>query len=443
MIACLLVLACAVLYPLALPALERAFAGFYPEHEEWRQRLLTERLRAYASLLWVLCGLLACWSWVVLERRRVNALEARVTARLARVPRPVIVVVVGLAVCGLDYFFSTRDWVRLGRPCWDSYCYYAELLYKWLSGQGVERRLLAFMSEDYHANSPMGPLLIAGFKLVTGVDTIVSYRACVFLASLAAVMLLWRGLFDMVQAGSEEVAAALLLFCTHLIVVRSSFFPQTDAFVLLWSTALLVVAARRWFAPRPWHGPACFLLLVTGLFVKLSFLPALALLPSWTVAVAIASRRWPDPRRLFTDVALYSVLPFALFLLLQQRLGLLDLYGVELRVIPGSDSHVLFVAMSFVHAAAILGPLAWLGRKHFSLLEALLLAWAALYLGALWLSRASGWDRFALAALPPLTVTAARGLAVLREELGAGALWAGMILAAALNYAVLWLNVYY
>lgn len=437
------VLVSAVLYRLSLPALERAFADFYPAHEEWRQRLLIERLRGYASLLWILCGLLACWSWIVFERRRVNALHARLGDQLSRVPQPLIVLLGALAVCGLDYYFSTRDWVRLGRPCWDNYCYYAELLYKWLSGQAVERRLLAFMSEDYHSNSPIGPLLIASLKLVTGLDTVASYRTCVFLASLASVLLLWRGLFGLVQTGSQEAAAALLLFSTHLIFVRSSFFPQADAFVLLWSTALLVVAARRSVAPRPWHGSACFLLLVTGLFVKLSFLPALALLPVWSVVEALGSRRWPQLRRLAAELLLYSLLPLAIFLLVQQRLGLLHLYGVELQVIAGSDSHVLFVAMSLVHAAAILGALAWLGWRRFTLLEALLLAWAALYMAALWLSRASGWDRFSLAVLAPLTVTAAPGLAIVKEELGAGPLWAGVLLAAALNYAALWLSLYY
>lgn len=425
-----------VLYRLALPALERAAAAFYPEHEAWRQALLMERLRGYSSLLWVLSGLLLCWWLVVRERRLLNALHARSAA-------PIAIVAAGLIVWVLNYLFSTRDWVSLGRPCWDNYCYYAELLSKWLAGQNVERRLLAFMREDYHSNSPMGPLLIAGLRLVTGLETIVSYRLCVFLATLASVLLLWRGLLGLVKTGREEARAALLLFCTHFIVVRSSFFPQTDAFVLVWSTALIVVAARREVHPRPWHGAVCLALLVTGLFVKLSFLPALLLLPAWRVAAALASRRMPDARALATDVLLYSLLPFATFLLVQQRLGLLRLYGVELHAIAGADSNLPFVAMSLLHAAAILGPLAWLGRRRFGLLEAPLLAWMALYLAALWLSRASGWDRFYLALLPPLTVMAAHGLSVVKQELGAGPLWAGVLLVAALNYAALWFRVYY
>jgi hypothetical protein len=111
-------------------------------------------------------------------------------------------------------------------------------------------------------------------------------------------------------------------------------------------------AAER--APRAWHAPACLLLLATGLLVKLSFLPALALLPLWRVAAALAERRRPDLRRVVVDVLLFSLLPLALFLLVQWRLGLLQLYAVELRAIAGSDSHVAFVAMSLVHAAAVL-----------------------------------------------------------------------------------------
>lgn len=65
------------------------------------------------------------------------------------------------------------------------------------------------------------------------------------------------------------------------------------------------------------------------------------------------------------------------------------------------------------------------------------------YLAALWLSRASGWDRFYLALLPPLTAMAAHGLSVVKQELGPGPLWAGVLLVAALNYAALWLKLYY
>jgi len=441
-IAGLVALAAAVLYPLALPALERGFAGFYAEHEAWRQQLLAERLRGYAALLWLLCASLGCFCLAVLQRRRLNALQAHVSKLPSRAA-PVALALVALGVCALSYFFSTRDWVRLGRPCWDNYCYYAELLSKWLAGQNVERRLLAFMREDYHSNSPMGPLLIAGLRLATGLETIVSYRTCVFLATLGSALLLWRGLSGLVETGRQEAAAALLLFGTHFIVVRSSFFPQTDAFVLLWTTALVLLAARRSLARRPWHGPLCFVLLVTGLLVKLSFLPALALLPAWRAVSDLSSRRRLDARGLVSDVLLYSLLPLALFLLVQRRLGLLHLYGAELNAIAGSDSNLPFVAMSFVHATAVLGPLAWLGRRRFASVAAPLLAWILLYLASLWIGRASGWDRFYLVILPPLTLLAAHGLSVVKKELGPGPLWVGVLLVAGLNYAVLWLGIYY
>jgi len=435
--ACLLALLVTLAYPLLQPSLQRAFAGFYPEDEAWRQVLLEQRLEGYATFLWLAFGASAAWCLVLWRADAANALAARL-----RRAGPLLAALVALAIVGLDYHFSNREWVRLGRPCWDNYCLYADFLSQWLSGQPVEQRLLALLREDYHANSPMGPLLIAGLQLVTGLETITSYRACVLLATLGSGLLLWR-LLRLAALAREATVAALALFATHLILARSAFFPQTDAFVLLWTSALLVVAAERARAPRAWHAPACLLLLVTGLFVKLSFLPALALLPVWRVATARAQRRRPELRALGLEALLFSLLPLALYLLAQWRLGLLHLYGVELRVIATSDSNFPFVAMSLLHAAWLLGPLAWLGRRRCGVLEWALFAWVVLYLAGLWLSRASGWDRFYLALLPPLSVLAAHGLAVLEERLGSGPLWAGVLLAASLNYAALQLWLYY
>jgi hypothetical protein len=437
-IACAAALLAALAYPLLRARVALAFRGYYPEHEAWRQLQLEERLQGYGSWLFLLFAALVCWSLVLLRASDADALVERL-----RRAGPIVFVASLVLVAALDYHFSTRAWVRLGRPCWDNYCHYAELLSKWLAGQEVERRLFVFLREDYHANSPIGPLLVALLRLATGLETITSYRVCVFLATLGSAALLWRGLLGALAVTREAAAAALWLFGTHLILVRSSFFPQTDAFVLLWTSALLVLAVRRERAPRSWHAPVCLLLLATGLLVKLSFLPALLLLPLWRVAAALAERRRPQLRALALDVLVYSLLPFGLFLLVQWRLGLLRLYGVELRAIAGSDSHVAFVAMSLVHAAALLGPLAWLGRRRFAAAEAGLLAWAALYLASLWLSRASGWDRFYLALLPPLAALAAHGLAVAKQRLGSGPLWAGALLCAALNYAALWLELYY
>jgi hypothetical protein len=437
-IACATALLAALAYPLLRGWLLAEYRGFYPEHEAWRQLQLEERLANYGAWLFLLFAALVCWSLVLLRAQDSNALAERL-----RRTGPIVFVALLVLVVSLDNFFSTRAWVRLGRPCWDNYCYYAELLAKWLAGQAVQGRLSVFLREDYHANSPMGPLLIASLRLATGLETITSYRVCVFLATLGSAVLLWRGLLGALDVAREAAAAALVLFGTHLILVRSSFFPQTDAFVLLWTTALLVLAVLRERAPRSWHAPLCLLLLVTGLLVKLSFLPALGLLPLWRVAGALAERRRPDLRGFARDVLVYSLLPLALFVFAQWRLGLLRLYAVELRAIAGSDSHAAFVAMSLVHAAAVLGPLAWLGRRRFGATEAGLLAWTALYLVSLWLSRASGWDRFYLATLPPLAALAAHGLAIAKERLGSGPLWAGVVLAAGLNYAALWLELYY
>jgi hypothetical protein len=431
-------LSAALAYPLLRPRLERAFAGHYPAHEAWRQGLLEQRLAGTGTFLWLAFAALALFCLVLVRADAANALAAKLSRA-----GPFVAAAGALLAAGLAFYFSTREWVRLGRPCWDNYCTYAEMLSKWLAGQPVERRLLAFMREDYHANSPMGPLLIACVRLLTGLDTVTCYRIAVALATLASALLLWRVLLRLVGAPREAAAAALALFGTHLIVVRSSCFPQTDAFVLLWTTGLLVVAALRARAPRPWHAPVCLLLLASGLLVKLSFLPALLLLPAFRLASALAERRRPPLRLLAADVLLFSLLPLLLYLLAQWRLGLLQQYRAEFRAIAGSDSHPAFVATAFLHAAGLLLPLAWLGRRRFAATEAGLLAWTLLYLVSLWLSRASGFDRFYLAVLPPLAALAAHGLENVRARLGSGPLWAGVLLAASLNYAALWLGLYY
>jgi hypothetical protein len=410
------------------------------EAPQWRRDLLRVRLENYAAFYAIASGVCVAFA-AVLHRVRAAPPGA------GDLPRAAFALAVAVASIGM-FAISTAEWERFDRPCWDGYCDYAtrfrEVIFR--PDETGSDRLRAFMRGNYHANSPAGPLLTALVSGTSGLRTVSAYRVVVGLATLAAIACAWWGLLLRVRVSEAARAAALALIVSNLIVIRSSLFPQTDALVLCWTTALLAVCWLRWTRPSAWHSVACFLLLLTGSFVKLSFLPALALWPLWLLAV----RLWPAhsaPRPSWTQIVregcVYALIPAAVYVGFQRWAGTAERFSDELNRTSTEDTLLVFAAMSLLHAALFAGGLIALGWRRLGAFEALLLGWAALYLVSLWASGASGWDRFYLPIVPALCVVAARGLEEIARAFGRVAMWSAVAGIAALNYAALGLQLYY
>jgi hypothetical protein len=288
---------------------------FYDTSEQLRQVYLNQRLDSYARFFPLLAVVLLLWAAVLHFHDYLSELKPSVT----------LFVAIFLVTIVADYFFSTREWIRFGRPCWDYYCTYAQLIYDWLihATPAAKENLLRFLATDYHANSPVGPLLTVAAMLLTKMSAIGAYRLACGLATLSTLALVWRYLLKPLALDPSEKWAVMLLLSAHLIVARSFVFPQTDAFVLLWTTALLV-CGWAWLERPTWQKRVgCFFILTSGLFVKLSFLPALALLPLWKAAQGPRGR--PALVALIKEGAFFGLLPFVLYRLFQSAFSLTPL----------------------------------------------------------------------------------------------------------------------
>ncbi len=442
-------------YAAGLDRLLDAYQGFYDENNRWRQPLLEARLRGY---VWLLAAMaLACAIWTVAIRLR--SLPDRIFARgnrlLGRAGRTALIATLGAAVAGAGLWFSHEEWVRVGRPCYDHYCTFALLMHRWLfeDSPGAQETLLHFMRTEGHGNSPLPPLIISLAMRLAGLGVAGAYRLSCGLATAGTLALVWISILPRLGIERRVRFAVLVVLGTSLVLVRSAIFLQTDAFVLLWATAVLACALDLHESGRLSRGVLCFLLIATGLFVKLSFHPFLALVPAWYGLDALRARKdrpvssapgiGNAAGRLAWRVAIFSILPLALFLLFQHVLQTRGEFARELAGMSTVDSHLPYVVTSLLHAALIPGVLIALGWRDLRRPDHLLLAWVLLYLLSLWATRASGWDRFYLVVIPPLAAVGGRGLARLSRTLSPAMMWLFVLLAASLNYLALALGLYY
>jgi hypothetical protein len=445
-----------VLYAGMLPFFLHQFEGFYYSRQDtdaaMREIQLQTRLQNYFYLLAAVFLCLALWTMSVRFCSTPNRRDRSGWLPANRVANFLIGGMVFGLVTGLGVFFSSREWNHAGRPCWDDYCTYTECIAQWLSVRTRDSfdLLWQFMRGYDHANSPMGPLLFAVVKNATGLEVTTAYQTTNLLATLGAALILWRWLIKPGRYGGFLEGMLLLLFGTNLVVVRSCFFPQTDALVLFWMTALLAIALARMKQPKLAYDVGACLLLISGLFVKLSFLPCLALIPLWRLLDGLQKRNFRTRVELGIwlagfgrELILFVFIPVAVFLTYQHLFGLWGMFIVELHAMKMADTFFPFKVMSLIHATTFFLILIYLGRKQLGASDALLLAGAALYLLSLWFSSASGWDRFYLPLVPPLCAAAGRGLVAVQETGGARLVAIFVILAALLNYFMLEFRLFY
>jgi hypothetical protein len=289
-----LVLLTALAYPLVFGWLSAFAERFYGSSDQAGYPFLAARVVGYRTFFWVLSAILALWCAALAVDPRVKAFEASFPSRPWRVAVARVATVAALlAMAVAAALLSDREWQRYGQPCWDNYCLYSTLLADGLRHPSSQTwaALHAFMRSDYHSNSPLVPLLVAATALTTGVEVVTSYRLVCGAATVLTLALLFSFLRSRRGVSSGRAAATILLVGSNIAVIRCSWFPQTDAFVFLWITLAVTQAAIYIEHPTGARALGFLAVLTTGLFVKLSFLPALAILPLWTALEARAVNR--------------------------------------------------------------------------------------------------------------------------------------------------------
>ena len=124
-----IVLVAALSYRLVQGRLAAFAASFYGSTQSGLYPFLAARVIGYRTFLWVLLGLLGAWCLTLwadpLSKRREASVAARVPASLLW---KVFFLVVLVFLATVAVLLSQREWVRFGRPCWDNYCVYSELI---------------------------------------------------------------------------------------------------------------------------------------------------------------------------------------------------------------------------------------------------------------------------------------------------------------------------
>jgi hypothetical protein len=383
-----------------LPGAARRARVLY-ERETSRIPMAVERTEGYVPFLKTLalgCGAMAAVFVIpgTLRERawRPSPRQARALLRVATLS--------ALAWGGL---LSQWHWEGLGRPCWDQYCLYAGHLRELLTSPGAAewRALRDHLQGDFHANSPVGPLLTALVGLVVP-DIPTAYRLVSALATLATLPLLHRLGVRHLGLDATASGAAVLLWASSSQVQRSLLFTQTDPLVMLFFTAAFerLLALRR--AATASTGVVLGVVLPTAiaLLTKLSALPLLGV----NGLLAVTRAGPPLARRLLTG-ALVVLAPLLALVAFMWAAGTLPNYAIELERRATADSRP---DLHLVAAVSTLLPLVLafaLDRRRIDARERPFAAAIVVYLGGLWLSGGSGWERFYLVVLPlalPLAV---------------------------------------
>ena len=427
----------AIAYGALLERLQDATAGTF--EAPWRRELLRRILSGLEPELIVLSLAALAFALAIRWRRKLDELAQRFV-HFGGVGALTLLACAVLALLG--YHYSTVVWERFGNSCWDNYCTYADRLEAWLTtgDRAARSELLGFMVSDFHSVSPVAPLLIALLKTLTGLSTLSAYRLCSALSTCAFAALTCFWLVPAQARGRSRLAVLVLMAC-NMATVRCFAFPQTDAFATLWITLLLCVGIA--WRERPTAGRALGLVIVlaSGVLVKLSFLPLLALLPlqgALDLAVALARGEGGSGKRLARlglDLVLCVGAPLACFYAFCQGVGLMPMFWEQLRMVPTEDSTLLKHLFALGCVALGLVVAAVYGGRGLTARERMLALFVALFLLALWGSRASGYSRYYLAIVPALAVLAERGVTRLGKQLGPSVAGAFVLLCAAAGYA--------
>lgn len=423
-------------------------SGIYREH--WRASYYVVRLDGYRWFLPALSAAAALWAMALTMHNRLGR-GFGVDSTSSPTSPSIMTWAVGAGVIAVAIYFSHREWLYYEMQCWDGYCDHAALFASWFRGEeNAAVRLLEYARSDYHANSLLVPLLTGLVNVISGDSIEFSYRALSAVASLGTLVILFRSLLP--ALGVEVVARfpAVLLVGTHLFWVRSFFYPQTDPFVMLWMTALVALTLEPSEPRTPWRAAAVIGVLIAGLFTKLSFLPALAIIPGWRVLHFLMSEASLDKeqvlvllRKLSRDAVAFILLPAGVFLGYQYWVGSIGLYAHEFDRMATLDTSAAYHLLCVVWLVAVPGVLFGLREHPATRREKMLAAWVALYVVSLWYAHTSGWARFYLPILPVVIALAAPGLSRIERVAGPAMLWSFVGIVALLNYAALALRLYY
>jgi hypothetical protein len=236
---------------------------------DWRDFYLQERIR-YAPLFFADFGfltLLASMAIFALERyQNQNPLSARQVE--------VFFAILILETLAVGMVMSISEWHRFGNPCWDFYCKRSVAWAKFLLDPTTAK--FHGLSVTQHAGTSLIPPIFIGTLALTGIPVRVAFMIVNGLS--------WAGIASITSQIAKRhlsfdrltVYVMLILIFGHLAVMRSLLFLQTDPIALLFVTLAIFLNLEFNSRPSFLTGLALVLTIVSGFFVKITFLPTFA-----------------------------------------------------------------------------------------------------------------------------------------------------------------------
>jgi hypothetical protein len=260
----LLLLSTGWIFDCFCPELLKYWTGHYGN---WRDLYLAQRIKSAAPFFYS-WGILFIVSSPLLLLRNLN-----ITPRTLHCLLLLLLAVTLETSCLL----SLRDWNRFNQPCWEGYCDRAEVVADFFNNPSSKQfsRIINIFRENRLGTSFVPPLLV-GVVAASGVPTTLAFM-CISLAAWfitgLAITLIGRQILGFTKT---QVFMAAILFFGNGAVMRFFVFPKSDPVAvacIILSIYLLLRLQQKFSLDRV---AATSVVMVLGIFAKLSFLPVLA-----------------------------------------------------------------------------------------------------------------------------------------------------------------------
>ncbi len=323
-----------------------------------------------------------------------------------------------VALLALDGWLSHRYWLAWGRPLWDDYARFGEILHLALTSNdpAVLPALWRFIGEYPHAPSPLTPTLIA-----VGMFIVHNAAAVLMAFNLAAT----AGSLWLLRAIVRRVSPATIfwplgvLFLAHGATARNCLFIQLDAingfFVLLFFHLWLSWREK----PSSDRLTAMVVAIVLGVFQKTTLFPLMAVPTLVELVESWRTRRW-EVKRLATVVLATAVVPAALFAFYIFQLEVGRNFQTQVELMGAGWNILDFSLKRFVYATLLLLaptlPLVALNRNRHRPPHLAFALYILLFFGSIVVVRGPFWGRYYSHVLGAWLLLAAPGLALVEGE---------------------------
>ncbi len=411
------------------------WANFY---QNWRDPYLLERVE-HAPVFFLLLAIFSAVIFILIKFNFLNknSFEKHFISKLKILFLIQLLIVV---------FVSIFEWQRFGSPCWDGYCYKADL---WRSF------LLSFNSQSFgifyqsllnsHVGTSVLPPILIGSISALGISIISAYMFLNLIVWIGIVIVASKIAFRYLDYKASTFIIFLVLFFAHMTIVRSFLFLQTDPIAVFFILLTVYYCFELKKGSNLRVQLKIILVMLLGSFTKLSYAPALMI----PIVLRFVKNNF---RMKFIDLKVFfaPIVSMIIFIVIlyytNLNLALSKEYqAVNLAISSDyiKDHNLLRFALLFLETFQFFLLLFFINRKtQISKPQQMLLASSLLFpFSLIFLKTAPFWLRYLMPSIPFLMLAAAPSLERLFEN--KRELFLSLILYFAFNITFILCRLYY